>query len=89
VEARGRRPGQKKNGLPARKPMVIKRRRELRRQGQFSCQQCKATHPLANLRKCCGACPKMLRLQRAIRRRTVLPVLALKENRYVSLCRCT
>ena len=56
--ARERRPGQKKNGLAARKPMVIKRRRELRRQGQFSCKQCKTIHPLADLCKCCGACPK-------------------------------
>jgi len=41
-----------------RRPMVIKRRRELRRQGQFGCPQCQVAHPLADACKGCGRCPK-------------------------------
>lgn len=58
METRKRMPGGTKQGFIARKPMVIKRRRELRRQGQFSCPKCQATLPLADYRKCCGACPR-------------------------------
>jgi len=36
--------------------MVIKARRELRRQGQFACKQCKAVLLLSKGCKTCGTC---------------------------------
>jgi hypothetical protein len=65
VDARGRGSGPHKSSSTARKPIVIKPRRELRRQGQFSCPRCKAVHPLADLRKCCGACSQCCACSRA------------------------
>jgi hypothetical protein len=58
MESRPLLTGGKKSGFQARSPMVIKRRRELRRQGQFGCPKCQATLSLADCRKCCGACPR-------------------------------
>jgi hypothetical protein len=56
VERRRRQRGPARRPVDKKKPFVKKPRRELRRQQQFRCPQCKEIHALTDLCKRCNFC---------------------------------